>query len=628
MNRMRTAIRGVFAPAFFAAVADLGLYLYIHHQKMVYVTKPILFGFVGFFSSFVLFSAWMYALSFVPKTRVRAAGYVTLLSIQTGLAFHYILQGGYLDYSLLRNYVVEILSSPRVMALIAAIGGLYLWMYLAAAALVTVLLHRFGVFAKPQPFRGLGLAAFCAASAAFFMGAKNNPNGLYQLARSFENYNPEVHSDLFPAQKVEGYPYLRNFKPSKSWPAGKRRPHVFVVMVESVGARFVEKKAANGTPIMPNWAKYLDAERSYANFFTPSIFTERAHTSVLCSILPSYRKKVMRYYADNSMRCLPSVLNDFGYKTIGFKADERDDFDNEIEFLKKIGFHEAYAMARDTLTEEERQNIWGWGLQDDYFYRRVFRELDRRIQEDPDRPLFTFMATISSHVPFNKMPDALKTLYPNPNSLADYYETSLHIADRFLPVFFEELERRPEFQDALVFIMGDHGIRVGWRDHRAGATTYQNDFFNIPLLVRWKGHLHPGRVRDEAYSLVDIPPTILDWLGMETPVQFIGSPMRRDGAPKSASRILHIIQPYDGMFISALQYPWKYVYSLSDGREFLHDLANDPEEKTNLMGRANVDIRPLRASLQKIFLNQELLQANRIFPPNESTQKIQAVGSK
>ena len=65
-------------------------------------------------------------------------------------------------------------------------------------------------------------------------------------------------------------------------------------------------------------------------------------------------------------------------------------------------------MTDEVLNDEEESKRWGWGLQDDYFYRKCFQILDRehdaQVEKDSVKPMFITMFNVSNHMDFIEVP--------------------------------------------------------------------------------------------------------------------------------------------------------------------------------------------------------------------------------
>src|SRR5208283_853042 len=97
----------------------------------------------------------------------------------------------------------------------------------------------------------------------------------------------------------------------------------------------------------------------------------------------------------------------------------------------------------------------------------------------------------------------------------------------------------------------------------------------------WPGKIKPETRTNCDYTQIDIAPTILDLLGIRTRNHFIGKSVfcsSKDRLP------ILLTQPYSEGYIAVIERPWKLVRTISDGREYLYNLSQDPDELKDLRG--------------------------------------------
>ncbi|MCB1015822.1 MAG: sulfatase-like hydrolase/transferase [Acidimicrobiales bacterium] len=102
-------------------------------------------------------------------------------------------------------------------------------------------------------------------------------------------------------------------------------------------------------------------------------------------------------------------------------------------------------------------------------------------------------------------------------------------ADAVLGRLLDRLEAQGRFDDALVAVVADHGAAfVPGAPMREPSGTNDDEVFRVPLFVKAPGQA-TGVVDDRPAQTVDLLPTIVDLLGVETSWAFDGVPLRPDG---------------------------------------------------------------------------------------------------
>jgi arylsulfatase A-like enzyme len=171
----------------------------------------------------------------------------------------------------------------------------------------------------------------------------------------------------------------------------------------------------------------------------------------------------------------------------------------------------------------------------------------------------------------------------------------------------EHLKATGEYDDTLIVFTCDHG-EMGGDHYTWGKELYFDQSFHIPLVVRDpRGSSDAGRGKqvDAFTESVDIMPTVLDWLGLETPAQCDGRtllPFLRGETPARWRTEAHMeldfrSGPYSGLDAEAALgllpdecqlaiirgERWKYVF-FAALPPLLFDLQNDPGEMHDRAG--------------------------------------------
>ena len=134
--------------------------------------------------------------------------------------------------------------------------------------------------------------------------------------------------------------------------------------------------------------------------------------------------------------------------------------------------------------------------------------------------------------------------------------------------------------NTIVILMGDHGYQLGEKD-RLGKAAVWRCASRTPLVIRMPGG--PTGKTDQAVSLIDIFPTLIEILGLEAPQPLDGTsliPLLQD--PTSKRRAPAVITSTSGRQIGVVRFPWHYI-SYDDGSVELYDHSVDPGEINNLL---------------------------------------------
>lgn len=146
-------------------------------------------------------------------------------------------------------------------------------------------------------------------------------------------------------------------------------------------------------------------------------------------------------------------------------------------------------------------------------------------------------------------------------------------------------------EDTIVIYTSDHGENLGTRQIWGKMNMYE-EAAGIPMMVAGAG-VPEGKVSNTPVTLADIAPTILDAVGLGAMVEQEGlrgrSLIELAGAPDQSERAAFSEYYGPGADRAAFMIRkenFKYIHYVGYEPE-LFDLANDPEELTNLCGDPN-----------------------------------------
>ena len=414
------------------------------------------------------------------------------------------------------------------------------------------------------------------------------------------------------------YPFLKLKKENSSLMV--ERPHIFIIPIESFNANFVENKNENGLEYTPFFNSLIKKGIYVEHFYGGSIQTAKGVFSILCSMIPKKHGKVFEMHTDVNFRCLPEILQEYGYKNLYYQSYRDINFDNTKNFLKRNNFEVIESLNIEELTEKERkENIWGWGPQDDLLYGYVFKKLDQKWKNQKKekgfiRPFFVTLQGISSHMTFHWIPEKQRYLYKDNKNKKENFANAIRVVDNYLKTFFEELKKRDYLKNSIVVLTGDHSFPNGEHDIYHNETGFFEEFFRVPLLILPGNYHRPLRIKEKSYSQVDIAPTLLDLINIKASHSFQGSSIL---SGKKTYQFL--VQPYSGTFLGVVDYPFKYVFHEKTGKEFLFNLKNDPKEKLNLLSlnKLSNEIElialNLRSEKDLFYVNDFIIEKNRVW---------------
>lgn len=178
--------------------------------------------------------------------------------------------------------------------------------------------------------------------------------------------------------------------------------------------------------------------------------------------------------------------------------------------------------------------------------------------------------------------------YGDLRAIVDQYDTAIKYMDDHLGKVFETLEQLGIMEDTAIIISADHGENMGELGVYSDHGLADESTCNIPMIFKWQGG-EADTTCDALHYHLDLPPTIMDLLGIERPTSWDGAsyaPTIMNGEDTGRqylvfSQCVHVCQR------SVRFQDWLYIRTYHDGyhgfeKEMLFHLRDDPYEQHNL----------------------------------------------
>jgi len=419
---------------------------------------------------------------------------------------------------------------------------------------------------SPHVALGRGLFRVLAGSHLVGHDAGWDEGVLVRIQDLGHDYPPEYESDFAP-QPAGKLPSLGTPPPR----------NVVIYVLESVGAEYLDPY---GSPygVTPRIA---EAAAHAAVFDDISVQIGKTDGSLVSMFLSTYLPLSHRMVSDDMPRVpgttLAQVLAARGSRTAFITASSAD-YGGQLQFLASRGFQRSEDYA--TLGCEE---VSSWGAAD----RCMVDNLLQWIDEEPQRPFFAVGWTNQTHHPYAVTPGTPVKRYeypPLPRQLGDFnaYLNALSEADREFGRLLDGLRDRGLEEDTLLVITADHPESFGVHHPTFlhGFNVYQEDV-RVPLIIVDKRRYATTERIATLGSIIDINPTIAQWVGAPTPGDWQG---RSLFDPNRSDRVYYFAT-HANLVLGVREGSWKYILNLSTGNDQLFDLASDPHEQVNLADR-------------------------------------------
>ncbi|MFK7790146.1 MAG: sulfatase-like hydrolase/transferase [Phycisphaeraceae bacterium] len=340
----------------------------------------------------------------------------------------------------------------------------------------------------------------------------------------------------------------------------------------------------------------------------------------------------------------PLVLRKAGYKTAAAGKWQIDDFRVEPRAMHEAGF-DRWCMwtGYETGVKASRERFWNPYIAMDgksktrtgQFGPDVYCDfLVDFIKENCGGPMFVYFPMTLTHGPLTSTPD-------QPNSKGpDAFPGMVRYMDKLVGRLIQAFDEAGVRDKTYIVFTTDNGTGMGQKNQRQGtvvraAKMKMNEAGTaMPFIVTGPG-IKPGSETDALVDFTDIAPTFTDLAGTQMPDQHVldgksFAPLLRGEANDSPRQWILAMggkpaklrhgrvvpaQPYDDRVLRDKRFK---VWVDTQGKIIrLHDMLQDPWEKTNLLQSA-----PVTPEHSKAIAKFKAILAS--FPPEDQAPAYQA----
>ncbi|MEH6405735.1 MAG: LTA synthase family protein [Leeuwenhoekiella sp.] len=341
-------------------------------------------------------------------------------------------------------------------------------------------------------------------------------------------YEVDIYADSYLADIDAGesfiyvdkaYPFLRHADTvdvlSPFFQPQEKAPNIVIILVEGLGRAFTNKDAYLGS-----FTPFLDS-LSTKSLYWKNFLSDGGRTfAVLPSLMGSlpFGKNGYLAMGDNmpDQLSLYNLLKKNGYNTSFYYGGDSG-FDNMKLYLKKNNVDEindeGTFPAKYEKLPEHNGFTWGYGDKEvfDYYFEK--RNLDKSVN-----PYLSVILTVATHSPFlikeedkynKKFEERLSEINLSTAEKAErenykkQYSTILY-ADDALKDFFTKYEKRPDFENTIFVITGDHRIPEI-------PLSTKIDRYHVPLII-YSPLLKRTKEMAAISSHFDVTPSLINYL--------------------------------------------------------------------------------------------------------------------
>jgi arylsulfatase A-like enzyme len=183
------------------------------------------------------------------------------------------------------------------------------------------------------------------------------------------------------------------------------------------------------------------------------------------------------------------------------------------------------------------------------------------------------------------------------NHIRSLYDGEIAFTDKAIGTLMQGIEEMGLREKTLIVFLSDHGEEFFEHGGFEHGHTHYNELLRVPMIFSFPGELARNTRVSRQVRLLDVTPTVLDFLGIEPDTHLEGISLRPlltgvgDIEPSLVSLLPHDIAFAEAMLHGREQksitaYPWKLIRDAVTGDEMLFNLEDDPGENTDLLTEA------------------------------------------
>ncbi|KGR78466.1 LTA synthase family protein [Ureibacillus manganicus] len=318
--------------------------------------------------------------------------------------------------------------------------------------------------------------------------------------------------------EIDNYVQANQASPNEEMFGKYAGRNVILVQLESL-QNFVINNEMNGEVVTPFLNSLTnDKDTYYFNDFyhqTSLGKTSDSEFIVENSLFGLGRGAVFFTHGGNTYNSMAERLGNNGYFT-NVMHSNNDSFWNRDMMYKALNIDKFYDVNSYSVTDENSVN---WGLKD-----IPFAEQSVELMTEMPQPFYSRLITLTNHYPFylNEDDKMIPEYTSNSGTLNRYFQTVRYL-DESIKVLFEQLKEKGLYENSIIVMYGDH-YGISENHNKAMAmyldkeeiTAYDSALLqSVPLFIHIPGS-GDGKVVDETAGQIDIRPTVLHLLGIDT----------------------------------------------------------------------------------------------------------------
>lgn len=325
-------------------------------------------------------------------------------------------------------------------------------------------------------------------------------------------------------------------------------------------------------------------------------------------------------------RTLPEALKDAGYQTAMVGKWHLGHADRKY-WPRQRGFdyHYGAVIGEIDYFTRESHGVLDWQRdnkpvrEEGYVTQLLGKDAVKTIgAQDTKTPLFLYLAFTAAHSPYQAPKEYLERYKHIKDETRRAYAGQITCMDDEIGRVLAALDKKKMRENTLIIFHSDNG---GTRDAmfagegkvktlpcdngplKGGKAQLYEGGTRVPAFANWPGHLKPGGEVKGMMHVVDMLPTLVKLAGGSTekckPLDGRDVwPAIAEGQPTGRDELVYNIEPFNA---AVRQGDWKLVWkTVLPSKLELFNLADDPNEKSDLAEKQPDKVRELQARIEKL----------------------------
>jgi arylsulfatase A-like enzyme/Tfp pilus assembly protein PilF len=351
----------------------------------------------------------------------------------------------------------------------------------------------------------------------------------------------------------------------------------------------------------------------FENTYTPAPLTLPAHCSIFTGDIPLAHgvRNNGRYRLPGQIDTLAEILQRRGYLTAAFVSS--------FTLESRFGLDQGFTIYNDNFPLKKGQvKTYSSERPAELVFADFSAWFENFYQQDKNKKFFAWVHFFDPHMPYAP-PEPFKSKFQqNP------YDGEIAYMDVYIGKIITLLEEKQLLANTLVVIVGDHGEAFGEHGEFGHMMFCYEENLKVPLVFCAPGRLPENKTIADRVNLVDVMPTILEFLSVPFPA---GADAGRGNNPATVPSVrgISLLPLIKGTSVKERTFYIESVFAaealgcapvkglIKGEYKFidlpqpeLYQLAADPGEKENLYFKQNATAKQLKQSLAQVMKQYEM----------------------